>query len=84
MTTYCTGSARQKRDYFKETDGTVVLDNVEVLFCVSENGRNYFAYGDVPFADFSVAEYLDTNARSIKTRSITRSFAATAFRRESV
>lgn len=34
------------------------MDNIEVLFCVSENGKNYFAYGDVPFADFTVADYL--------------------------
>ena len=50
MVTYCLGSARQKREYFSKMDGAVVLDNVEVLFCASENGRNYFAYGDVPFA----------------------------------
>jgi len=58
MVTYCIGSARQKRDYFKAAEGAVVLDNVEVLFCASENGRNYFAYGDVPFGDFTVEEYL--------------------------
>ncbi len=58
MVTYCTGSARQKRAYFEEADGVVVLDNIEVLFCASENGRNYFAYGKVPFADFTVGDYL--------------------------
>lgn len=58
MVTYCIGSARQKRDYFADSSGIVLLDNVEVLFCASENGRNYFAYGDVPFAAFTVAEYL--------------------------
>lgn len=58
MVTYCTGSARQKRAYFSEASGVVVLDNVEVLFCASENGRNYFAYGDVPFSAFTVDEYL--------------------------
>lgn len=58
MVTYCTGSARQKRAYFGEASGVVVLDNVEVLFCVSENGRNYFAYGDVPFSSFTVERYL--------------------------
>ncbi len=35
-----------------------MLDNVEVLFCAAENGRNYFAYGDVPFGGFTVSEYL--------------------------
>ncbi len=59
MITYCTGSARQKREYFKEASGTVQLDNLEVLFCASENGRNYFALGDVPFKDFTVEEYLN-------------------------
>ena len=59
MVTYCIGSARQKREYFKNMKGAVVLDNTEVLFCASENGRNYFAYGAVPFAAFTVEQYLD-------------------------
>ncbi|MCH5162415.1 MAG: hypothetical protein J1G38_02865 [Clostridiales bacterium] len=59
MVTYCLGSARQKREYFNCMDGAIVLDNIEVLFCASENGRNYFAFGDVPFSDFTVAEYLN-------------------------
>ncbi len=58
MVTYCIGSARQKREYFKGMKDAVVLDNVEVLFCASENGRNYFAYGDIPFGGFTVAQYL--------------------------
>lgn len=58
MVTYCLGSARQKREYFMDASGVVVLDNVEVLFCASENGRNYFAYGPVPFGNFTVAEYV--------------------------
>ncbi|MCH5158826.1 MAG: hypothetical protein J1F33_06490 [Clostridiales bacterium] len=57
MVTYCIGSARAKREYFADV-GAVVLDNVEVLFCASENGKNYFAYGDVPFGSFTVEEYL--------------------------
>ena len=59
MITYCTGSARQKRGYFNGSDDVVMLDNIEVLFCASENGRNYFAYGEVPFASFTVTDYLD-------------------------
>ncbi len=58
MITFCTGSARQKRAYFEEASGVVVLDNVEVLFCASENGRNYFAFGEVPFSTFTVDDYL--------------------------
>lgn len=58
MVTYCLGSARQKREYFKKKEGAVILDNIEVIFCVSENGRNYFAYGDVPFSGFTAEEYL--------------------------
>ena len=58
MVTYCIGSARQKRAYFEEAEGVVVLDNLEVLFCASENGRNYFAYGKVPFAEFTVSDYI--------------------------
>ena len=58
MVTYCIGSARSKREYFANMDGVVILDNVEVLFCASENGKNYFAYGDVPFGSFTVEEYL--------------------------
>lgn len=58
MVTYCIGSARQKRAYFQKDKDAVVLDNVEVVFCASENGRNYFAYADVPFAAFTVKEYL--------------------------
>lgn len=57
MVTYCLGSARQKRAYFAASDA-VVLDNVEVLFCASIDGKNYFAYGDVPFSSFTVSEYL--------------------------
>lgn len=59
MVTYCIGSARQKREYFNSMRGAIVLDNVEVLFCASENGRNYFAYGAVPFAAFTVSQYLN-------------------------
>lgn len=58
MVTYCIGSARQKRAYFKKDGDALVLDNLEVVFCVSENGRNYFAYADVPFSSFTVKEYL--------------------------
>lgn len=35
-----------------------MLDNEEVLFCASENGRNYFAYGAVPFAVFTAEQYV--------------------------
>ncbi len=59
MVTYCVGSARRKREYFKNMQDAVILDNIEVLFCASENGRNYFAYGAIPFASFTVAQYLD-------------------------
>lgn len=59
MITYCTGSAREKRRYFKEVTGAVVLDNVEVLFCAGENGKNYFALGDAPFGSFTVDEYIN-------------------------
>lgn len=57
MVTYCIGSARAKREHFAATDA-VILDNVEVLFCASENGKNYFAFGSVPFGSFTVEEYL--------------------------
>ena len=71
MVTYCIGSARQKREYFGKMDGAVILDNVEVLFCASENGRNYFAYGDVPFAAFTVREYLKYRRSLCKTEAPT-------------
>lgn len=58
MVIFCTGSARRKREYFKKRDNVLLLDNIEVLFCASENGRNYFAYGKVPFANFTVIDYL--------------------------
>lgn len=58
MITYCLGSARQKRAYFSDFPCGLYLDNIEVLYCVSENGSNCFAIGDVPFADFTVREYL--------------------------
>ena len=58
MVTYCLGSARQKRAYFKNKNDAVYLDNAEVLFCASENGRNYFAYGAPPFPSFTAEEYL--------------------------
>ncbi|MCH5165339.1 MAG: hypothetical protein J1G01_02945 [Clostridiales bacterium] len=58
MITFCLGSARQKREYFKKMKDAVVLDNTEVLFCVSENGRNYFAIGKVPFSSFTTEAYL--------------------------
>ena len=71
MTTFCTGSARQKRTYFMNDKDAVFLDNAEVLFCASEDGKNYFAYGDLPFADFTVAEYLEY-ARALKGEKVTR------------
>lgn len=58
MVTYCIGSARGKRAYFQAGE-YVLLDNEEVVFCASENGYNYFAYGSAPFSAFAVREYLD-------------------------
>ena len=58
MVTFCLGSARQKRAYVKDISGAILLDNIEVLFCASENGRNYFAYAPIPFGDFKVYDYL--------------------------
>ncbi|MCH5156140.1 MAG: hypothetical protein J1F69_05980 [Clostridiales bacterium] len=58
MVTFCLGSARAKRAYIKTVKDAVLLDNIEVLFCASENGRNYFAYAPVPFGDFTVCDYL--------------------------
>lgn len=58
MVTFCLGSARQKRAYIKDISGAILLDNIEVLFCVSENGRNYFAYAPIPFGEFKVFDYL--------------------------
>ncbi|MDE6200836.1 MAG: hypothetical protein K2M47_04340 [Clostridiales bacterium] len=58
MVTFYLGSARAKRAYIKTIEGGVLLDNVEVLFCASENGRNYFAYAPVPFGGFRVGDYL--------------------------
>lgn len=58
MVTFCLGSARAKRAYIKEVKDAILLDNIEVLFCVSENGRNYFAYAPVPFYGFTVCDYL--------------------------
>lgn len=57
MVTYCVGSARQKRAYFMR-QSAAVLDNVEVVFCANVNGKNYFAYGGLPFAEFTVKSYL--------------------------
>ncbi len=67
MVTYCLGSARQKREYFKEAANAVILDNVEVLFCASEDGRNYFAFGDVPFGGFTVEEYVRYKCATVRT-----------------
>ena len=58
MVTFCLGSARQKRAYIKDISGAILLDNIEVLFCASENGRNYFAYAPIPFGEFKVCDYL--------------------------
>ncbi|MDE5563234.1 MAG: hypothetical protein K2J01_06825 [Clostridiales bacterium] len=58
MVTFCLGSARAKRAYIKTIEGGVLLDNIEVLFCASENGRNYFAYAPIPFGGFRVGDYL--------------------------
>lgn len=59
MVTFCLGSARVKREYVKTIEDAILLDNIEVLFCVSENGRNYFAYAPVPFSEFGVFDYLN-------------------------
>ena len=58
MVTFCLGSARAKRAYVKTIEDAILLDNIEVVFCVSENGRNYFAYAPVPFSEFTVYDYL--------------------------
>lgn len=58
MVTYCIGSARQKQKYFADMQDAIVLQNSEVLFCASENGFDFFAYGEPPFAAFTVWEYL--------------------------
>ena len=58
MVTFCLGSARAKRAYIKEIKDGTLLDNIEVIFCSSENGRNYFAYAPIPFGDFRVCDYL--------------------------
>lgn len=58
MVTFCLGSARAKRAYIKTVGDAILLDNIEVLFCVSENGCNYFAYAPVPFGEFTVFDYL--------------------------
>lgn len=57
MVTYCLGSTKQKYAYFRNFDAAV-LENPEVLFRASENGVEYFAYGKIPFAGFSVRDYL--------------------------
>ncbi|MDE6293340.1 MAG: hypothetical protein K2L88_01810 [Clostridiales bacterium] len=59
MVTFCLGSARAKRAYIKTIGDALLLDNIEVVFCVSENGRNYFAYAPVPFSEFTVLDYLN-------------------------
>ncbi|MDE7164663.1 MAG: hypothetical protein K2O04_04485 [Clostridiales bacterium] len=58
MVTFCLGSARAKRAHVKSIGDAILLDNIEVVFCVSENGRNYFAYAPVPFSEFTVYDYL--------------------------
>ena len=35
-----------------------MLDNIEVLFSASVNGRNFFAYGANLFSEFTVSDYL--------------------------
>ncbi len=82
MVTYCTGSARQKRAYFEEVSGAIVLDNLEVLFCASENGKNYFAFGDVPFSGFTVSDYLKYSRAASKIEALADFFEgkATEFR----
>ena len=76
MLTYCIGSARQKRTYFMNDKDAVFLDNAEVLFCASEDGKNYFAYGSLPFSDFTVSEYLEY-ARALKSEKVTREIIET-------
>lgn len=67
MVTYCIGSARQKCAYFRDSDA-VVLDNSEVLFCASENGRNYFAIGKPLFASYTVEQYVKYKCAATPTQ----------------
>ncbi len=60
MVTYCVGDIVAKRRAFrKKCDGdTVSLDNDDVIADVKANDETCFLIGELPFADFSIADYV--------------------------
>lgn len=61
MVVYCLGSPEAKRARLKcaeKESGTMCLDNAEVIYTFREGGDTYFALGDIPFKELSVAEYV--------------------------
>ena len=61
MIVYCLGDAKAKRAAFRAADGginSMSIDNDEILTVLKNDGKTYFAVGDIPFADMSVSEFV--------------------------
>lgn len=66
--TFCLGNVGVKRRSFLQPEpGAVCADNDDILLHFRLNGRLYCALGYIPFADFTVRDYV-AYARSLKAR----------------
>lgn len=71
MIVYCLGDAKAKRAAFRSTDGginSMSIDNDEILTVLKNDGKTYFAVGDIPFADMSVSEFVAYSKSLCKTQ----------------
>lgn len=57
--TYCVGDERAKRREFrKESDDRISLDNDEVLASISLSGKTYYAVGGIPYGGMRAGDYI--------------------------
>lgn len=71
MIVYCLGDAKAKRAAFRSTDGganSMSIDNDEILTVLKNDGKTYFAVGEIPFADMSVSEFVSYGKSLCKTQ----------------
>ena len=73
MVVYCVGNAFIKRAHFRKNgalDDGLCLDNDEMLAIPRGKGGAYFARGETPFGNFTVAEYVAYHRSTIVGRKI--------------
>ena len=73
MITYCLGDIKAKRAAFRAAEadkGQLSIDNDEILTTVEKEGKTFFAVGEVPYADMSVAEFVAYSKSLIKAQPV--------------